>query len=85
MTALRNFPDAPLRQHAATPWRWQTPAWLLGAWQAMERYGQRRAAFELELLAGHREASDPALARQFRTAAAECRQAAGVTSTGRPA
>jgi hypothetical protein len=82
MTALRNFPDAPLRLHAAAPWRWHTPAWLLDAWQAMERYGQRRAAFELEMLGMHREASDPALARQFHAAAAECRRVARDTAPG---
>jgi len=80
MTALRNFPDAPMRQLAAEPWHWQTPAWMLSVWQALEDYGQSRAAWELERLAVHRQVSDPALAQQFLDAAAECRRAAGKTS-----
>ena len=76
MTALRNFPNAPLRHRAAAPWRWQTPGWLLSTWRAMERYGYRRAAWELELQARHRSASDPELARQFADTAAACRLAA---------
>lgn len=81
MTAIRNFPNAPLRQQAAASWRWQTPAWLLSVWQGLQRHGQQRAAWELELLAAHRGASDPQLARQFRAAAAECRRAAAPAST----
>lgn len=76
MTAIRNFPNAPMRQHAAAPWRWQTPAWLLSVWHGLQRQGQQRAAWELELQARHRDVSDPQLARQFRAVAAECRRAA---------
>lgn len=75
MTAIRHFPNTPLRQ-AAAPRGWRAPAWLLSAWHAMERYGHLRAATELELQAKHRGASDPAMARQFADAAAACRLAA---------
>ena len=75
MTAIRHFPNTPLR-HAAAPGRWRTPAWLLNAWHALERYGYRRAAWELELQARHRAGSDPAMAKQLTDAAADCRLAA---------
>ncbi len=76
MTAIRNFPNAPLRQRPAAPWRWQIPGWLLTAWHAMERFGYRRAAFELDLQARHHAVGNPDMARQFAAAAAECRRAA---------
>jgi hypothetical protein len=76
MTAIRNFPNAPLRQRTATRWRWQTPRWLVRAWHAMERYGQERAARQLELLARYRIYSDPQMAQQLRNAATECRRGA---------
>ena len=82
MTATRHFPNTPLSRSAAAPWRWQTPTWLLTLWLAMERYGQRRAAHELELQASHRSASDPQLARERRAAAAECRGSAVSDQTG---
>jgi hypothetical protein len=73
MTAVRNFPNSPLRRQA-TPLRWQTPAWLVRAWEALQRAGQLRAARELELYATHRQAYDPEMAAQLRQAAAECRR-----------
>jgi len=73
MTAVRNFPNSPLRLRAATPLRWQTPAWTLKVWAALEGYGRRRAARELELLASHRMFHEPELAQQMRRVAAECR------------
>ncbi len=76
MTAIRNFPDAPLRHAAAARLHWQTPDWLLKAWRAMERYGYRRAAGELEIQARIRGAGDSVLARQLNDAAVECRRAA---------
>jgi hypothetical protein len=82
MTAIRNFPNAPLRQRTAAPWRWHTPDWLRSAWHTLERFGYRRAAFELELHARHRMASDPDMARRYREAARECRRAASSESTG---
>lgn len=75
MTAIRHFPNTPLR-HAAASGRWHNPAWLLSAWHAMERYGYRRAALELELQAKHRAGSDPVMAQQFAETAAACRLAA---------
>ncbi len=80
MTAIRHFPNTPLRHTTAAPWRWQAPAWLLSAWQTMERFGYRRAAWELEIQARHRDASDPQMARQLRATADTCRRAALPTS-----
>jgi hypothetical protein len=75
MTAIRNFPNAPVRQRTATPIQWRTPAFVTWIWHALHRYGQRRAAWELDALAGRWALSDPALARQFRATAAQCRRA----------
>lgn len=76
MTAIRNFPNAPLAQRRG----WKLNAHLAGfavkAWTALHRYGQLRAARELELLAGRHALSEPALARQLREAAADCRHSA---------
>jgi len=82
MTALRNFPDAPLARRRAKPIEWMVPASVMKVWNALHRYGQLRAARELELLADHRALGDPVLARQLRAAAAECRR--GATSTPAP-
>ncbi len=76
MTAIRNFPNAPLRHRPAAPWRWQIPGWLLNVWHTMERFGYRRAAFELDLQARHHAVGNPDMARQFAAAASECRRAA---------
>ena len=76
MTAIRNFPNAPARLQAR-PWlSWHTPVFAMKLWEALQRYGQRRAAWELELMANRRALGDPVLARQLRAAAAECRRAA---------
>ena len=52
-------------------------------WNALHRYGQLRAAWELEVLADRRALGDPVLARQLRAAAAECRQGTKYTPTQR--
>jgi hypothetical protein len=83
MTALRNFPDAPLARRRARPIEWKVPALAMTVWNALHRYGQLRAAWELEKLADLRAGFDPALARQLRAAAAECRQGMKSTSTQR--
>lgn len=77
MTAIRNFPDAPLRQRAkaSTPWRF--PAFAIAVWCALHRIGQRRAAWELDAQADRVALGNPVLARQLREAAAECRREAG--------
>ncbi|MGL6112315.1 MAG: hypothetical protein ACRC2B_19650 [Rubrivivax sp.] len=79
MTAIRNFPNAPRRSAAAAPLRWRMPALAIQVWRALERFGQRRAAWELDALAGRWALSNPALARQFRAAAAQCRRAGSST------
>jgi hypothetical protein len=76
MTAIRNFPNAPARLQARPMLSWHVPALALKFWEALQRYGQRRAAWELELMASRRALGDPVLARQLRAAAAECRRAA---------
>lgn len=76
MTAIRSFPDAPLARQGTSRLGAQLRSWAAGAWQALHRVGQLRAAWELEALAGRRDLSDPALARQLRAAARECRRAA---------
>jgi hypothetical protein len=76
MTAIRNFPNAPARLQARPMLTWHVPAFAVKLWGALQRYGQRRAAWELELMASRRALGDPVLARQLRAAAAECRRAA---------
>jgi hypothetical protein len=76
MTAIRNFPNAPLPRRTLAPLHWRMPAIAIKAWLAMHRYGQRRAALELDALANQRALGNPVLARQLRSAAAECRRAA---------
>jgi hypothetical protein len=73
MTAIRNFPNAPLAVRNRQPLR--VPAWAMAIWHALYRVGQHRAAWELEVLADRRALSNPVLARQLRAAAAECRRA----------
>lgn len=75
MTAIRNFPDAPLAQRTRQPLGAHVPSWAIAIWHGLYRIGQRRAAWELEVLADRRALSDPVLARQLRAAAAECRRA----------
>lgn len=77
MTAIRNFPNAPLAQRRASrpllaPLR-DFGQWL---WLGLQRVGNRRAAFELDKLANYRALRDPVLARQLPAAAQECRRAA---------
>ncbi len=74
MTAIRNFPNAPLARRSSLPLSTYVPAFAVKAWQALHRYGQLRAARELDVLADRRALGDPVLARQLRAAAAECRQ-----------
>lgn len=81
MTAIRNFPNAPLAQRTRLPLSLHVPAWALAIWQGLYRAGQRRAAWELEMLADRRALGDPVLARQLRAAAAECRRAEKVPPT----
>ncbi len=81
MTAIRNFPNAPLRQRAVAPFQWRMPAFALRVWRGLERFGQRRAAWELEMLANRHALGNPVLARQLRGAAAECRRAADPSQT----
>jgi len=76
MTALRNFPDAPLARQPGKPIEWKAPHFVIKVWNVLHRYGQLRAAWELDLLANRRALGDPVLARQLRAAAAECRQSA---------
>jgi hypothetical protein len=76
MTAIRNFPNAPLAQRTRLPLSAYVPGFAVKAWHALHRYGQLRAARELEVLAERRALGDPVLARQLRAAAAECRQTA---------
>ena len=84
MTALRNFPDAPLARRRAKPHRVEgAGACHDRSGTRLHRYGQLRAAWELDVLADRRALGDPVLARQLRAAAAECRQGAKSTSTQR--
>jgi hypothetical protein len=83
MTALRNFPDAPLARRHARPIEWKVPSFAMRIWNALHRYGQLRGARELELLANRRALGDPVLARQLRATAAESRQAAKSSPTQR--
>lgn len=81
MTAIRNFPNAPLAQHKGWKLDARTPAFAVKAWMALQRYGQWRAARELDLLADRHALGEPGLARQLRVAAAECRQSSRVLPT----
>ena len=81
MTAIRNFPDAPLARRQAKPIEWKAPAFVAKVWIALQRHGQRRAAWELEVLADHRSLGDPVLARQLRATAAELRHGIDASST----
>lgn len=76
MTAIRNFPDSPLARRSASPMLWRMPAFAVALWQGLTRYGHRRAARELALMADRRAHGDPVLARQLREAAHACRRAA---------
>jgi hypothetical protein len=79
MTALRNFPDAPLARRPGKTIEWKAPHFVVKVWNALHRYGQLRAARELDVLADRRALGDPVLARQLRAAAAQCRQSAKTT------
>lgn len=84
MTAIRNFPDAPLAQRTRLPASAYVPAWAWSLWHGLSRLGQRRAGWELERLAERHALGNPVLARQLRAAAAECRrQASEATPTPR--
>lgn len=75
MTAIRNFPNAPLAQRTRLPLSAYVSAWATALWNGLCRAGQRRAARELDLLADRRALNDPVLARQLRAIAAEYRRA----------
>jgi hypothetical protein len=81
MTALRNFPDAPLARQPGKPIEWKAPHFVIKVWNVLHRYGQLRAARELDVLADRRALGDPVLARQLRAAGAQCRQSAKTTAT----
>lgn len=76
MTAIRNFPNAPLAQRTKLPLSAYVPGFAVRAWHSLHRHGQLRAAREMEVLADRHALGDPVLARQLRAAAAECRQGA---------
>jgi hypothetical protein len=76
VTAIRNFPDSPLARRQAQPIAWKVPSFALKVWEALFRFGQQRAARELDLLADRRALADPVLARQLRAAASEYRKSA---------
>jgi hypothetical protein len=76
MTAIRNFPDAPLAQRSGLPLSAYVPGFAVKVWLALHRFGQLRAARELELLADRRALGEPLLARRLRAAASECRRGA---------
>jgi hypothetical protein len=76
MTAIRSFPNAPQAQRTKLPLSAYVPSWAIAIWHALHSAGQRRAAWELDVLADRRALSDPVMARQLRAAAAECRRAA---------
>jgi hypothetical protein len=79
MTALRNIANTPpLLRHAMAPTDSEARALFRRLWSALQRFGQLRAAHQLALLAEQRVRTDPVLACQLRTAAAECRRAARV-------
>jgi hypothetical protein len=71
MTAIRNFPDAPLGRRKSLSGRVEMPAWATSLWRALHRIGELRAARELASLADRHALRDPVLARQLRAAAAE--------------
>ena len=82
MTAIRHFLNAPLARRAKLPIAEVLSGLGAKLWHALHRYGQLRAARELEVLAEHRALlGDAVLARQFRAAAAESRQAAQALPT----
>jgi hypothetical protein len=81
MTALRNFPDAPMARRRARNIEWKLPPWTVKVWNALQRYGRMRGAWELEVLADRRALGDPLLARRLRAAAAEMRQGTHDPST----
>jgi hypothetical protein len=83
MTAIRNFPNAPVLRREKATFGAYVPGFAVRAWQALQRSGQLRAARELELLAHWRATGDPALARQLRATAADCRASAKYTPTQR--
>jgi hypothetical protein len=74
MTAIRSFPNAPMAQRRDWKLSAHLPGFAVKAWMALYRYGQLRAARELDLLADRHARGEPVLARQLRAAAAECRQ-----------
>lgn len=79
MTAIRNFPNAPQALTPRPAVLWRVPGFALGLWMALHRYGQRRAARELALLANRYAHDRPLLARQLRESAAQCSLAAQPT------
>jgi len=83
MTAIRNFPNAPLdRRRASRPLLAPLLDFGRMLWRGLESIGNRRAATELEVLADYRARHDPVLARELRAMAAQCRRAANEPLTG---
>lgn len=80
MTAIRSFPNAPLAQRRPSLLGARLRGWARGAWDALHRIGQQRAAWQLDMLADRSALRDPVLARQLRAAAAECRRAAAAAT-----
>jgi len=74
MTAIRNFPNAPLARRAGKPLQAHLEELGHSVWQALQRAGQRRAAWELDHLADRKALTDPVLARLLRAAAEQCRR-----------
>jgi hypothetical protein len=70
------------RRHVR-PVQWKVPAFATKIWNALQRYGELRAAWELDALADRRAFSDPVLARQLRATAAEYRRGLESTPTSR--
>ncbi|MBX3643066.1 MAG: hypothetical protein KF720_08345 [Rubrivivax sp.] len=77
MTAIRNFPNAPLaRRPVGRPWFAPLREFGQVIWQGLHRVGSLHAAVELAKLADYRARRDPVLARQLRAAAEACRRSA---------
>jgi hypothetical protein len=79
MTAIRNFPNAPVMRREKLPLSAYVPGFAVKAWQALQQSGQLRAARELEHLAKWRALGDPALASQLRATARQCRESVART------
>ena len=68
MTAIRNFPDAPLAQR---PLGTRISAWVADLWQGVQDIAQQHADREVAALTARSAWSSPALARRLGVAAAQ--------------